>query len=542
MHFDILFELGIVLFFGFFTAIIMKRLRQSVIAGYMIAGLLIGPNVFGLIKDPGLVDTLAEMGIVLLMFFLGLEFSVAKFKRVKNSVLFIGTYKILFNIITGLFLGSILGLLFKERLYLAGIIALSSSGVVAKLLFEQRKTASSESEVLMGVMVYEDFIAIVLLGILSSLAAFSTIQLGVIAGSILKSFAFYAVFILLGIFLINKFTDKILMRIESQELFTALILSLILLSSSLAVKIGLASAAGAFLLGMLINSYDVEERLHHTVSAFKDIFLIVFFISFGMLLDPRRIPGILPLAALIIPVSFIAEMVFTSSAAFFSGFSAAKAISIGSSTIARGEYSMIFATLGYTSGALSENLYQFTGVYVFVMTLLAPVTMKNSLYIGKVFAGLIPKFIKYAAKLVSITMRPFLFPEETGIPIERNFIFIGSFGIYLVTVSWAFLENRIPVLIPLSLIGLFMVHRLYRIFVTKILKIEEQIDFDGIHQGPYNLDIIARSIARIFAGLLTVIMLGAAFWNFGPQILIVLTGIFTLFLLGISMYVYKKSL
>lgn len=542
MHFDILFELGVVLLSGFFAAIIMKRLHQSVIAGYMIAGLLIGPNVFGLIKDPALIKTLSEMGIVLLMFFLGLEFSIAKFKKVKNSVLFIGTYKILLNIVVGLIIGGLLGLAFKEKLYLACIIALSSSGVVAKLLFDQRRTAAAESEVLMGVMVYEDFIAIVLLGVLSSMVAAGTIQIGLIAGSLLKSLAFYGVFIFLGTLLINKFTDKILMRIESQELFTALILSLVLLISSLAVKIGLASAAGAFLLGMLINSYDVEERLHHTVSAFKDIFLIVFFISFGMLLDPGKIPAVLPLAAIIIPVSLVAEIVFTSSASFFSGFSATQAVSIGSSTVARGEYSMIYAALGFATGSISDSLYQFCGVYVFVMTLLAPLAMKKSRLIRDGFAALMPKFIQYAAKLVSVTMRPLLLPEETGIVIERKYLFISGFGLYLLAIFWALLENRIAVLIPLSLASLGIVYRLYGSFVAIIIKTEAQIQYHEIHEGPYDLDMIARSIAKIFAGLLAVIVLGAAFWNFGSQILIILVVMYALFLLGISMRAYRAAM
>ena len=400
MHHNILFELGIVLFLGFFTALIIKKLGQSVIIGYMVVGLLIGPNALGLVKDPELLNILSELGVVFLMFFLGLEFSINKFRKIKNSVFFIGTYEVILNLIVGFLLGAAMGFMPIERLFVAGIIALSSSGVVAKLLFDMRRTASKGSEVLMGVMVFEDFLAVVLLGILSSFAASHTVQISVIALSAGKALLFYGVFLAVGMLVINKVTDALL-KIESQELFTALMLGVILLIGSLAVYIGLASAAGAFLLGMLINSYDVEERLHRTVSAFKDIFLIIFFVTFGMLLNPAEIPKILWMVAIIVPVTIVGEILITSSSAFFSGFSSKSAVAIGASMIARGEYSLIYASLGHNTGAISEKLYMFTGVYVFIMTLIAPVAMKNSYKIKSFLSAVAPPFLKYGAKLVS---------------------------------------------------------------------------------------------------------------------------------------------
>ncbi|MCX8130591.1 MAG: cation:proton antiporter [Clostridia bacterium] len=414
MHTSILFDLGIVLFLGFFAALLMKKINQSVIIGYIITGVLIGPNVFGIIHDTKALSNLSELGIVFLMFFLGIEFSINKFRRIKNSVFFIGTYEIVFNLILGLILGSILQFAFKEKLFFAGIIALSSSGVVAKLLFDMKRTASKESEVLMGVMVFEDFFAIVLLGILSSFAAFNHVEIGTISLLVVKSIVFYSVFILAGIFIINKFID-VLTRIDSQELFTAFMIGIILLVGSLATYLGLASAAGAFLFGMVIVSYDVEERLHRTVAAFKDIFLTVFFISFGMLLDPRQVPDILWLIAIAVPVTVLGEILITSSSAYFSGFSSKSAVAIGTSMIARGEYSLIFATIGYTSGAIDESLYQFTGVYVFIMTLIAPIAMKNSKYVLRFISFILPKFFKNGFKYISDKMKPILLPEEAGI-------------------------------------------------------------------------------------------------------------------------------
>ncbi|MDP4182056.1 MAG: cation:proton antiporter [Bacillota bacterium] len=547
MEHNILFEVGIVLFLGFFAAVAMRKLGQSVIAGYMVVGLAIGPKALGIVKDTGLLSTLSELGIVLLMFFLGLEFSINKFKKIKNSVFFIGTYEVILNLLVGFIAGSLMGFALKERLFLTGIIALSSSGVVAKLLFEMKRTASKESEILMGVMVFEDFFAILILGILSSFTAADKVSLPLkdITISMLKSLGFYAVFIIIGILFINKIID-LLARIDSQELFTALMIGLILLTGSLAVYMGLASAAGAFLMGMLIVSYDVEERLHRTVSAFKDIFMLIFFISFGTLLDIRQIPGTLPMILIIVPLTIVSEILISSSGAFFSGFSASSAFTIGSSMIARGEYSMIYAYLGYSAGAIPASIYQFTGVYVFIMTLVAPVMMKNSVKL-KSYASLItPGFLKYGAKLVSLTLKPILLPEESGIAYEKTYMFLTHFTIYLAVILSILLTSMlfkgllfIPIM--LVLIEFFLIYRLRYFLSIKIKKIEEQINYHEIHHGPYNLDRIVKFIANLLTALLTIVALGAAFWSFGYMILIALLVLFVLYLLSVCWYVYRAS-
>ncbi len=400
MEQSLLYELGIVLTLAFVAALLVKKTGLSVIIGYMAIGLIVGPYGIGLVKDVDMLESLSEIGVVLLMFFLGIEFSISKFKRIKNTVLFIGTYEVALNLAAGFGLGFIIslitGLTLKEKLFFACITALSSSGVVAKLLFEMKRTASAESEILMGVMVYEDFLAVVILGLLTSFASSSVVSFGSIAMPILKAAGFYLVFILAGIFIIHKLIDY-LAAIESQELFTALVLGLVFLTGALAHYFGLASAAGAFLLGMIITSYDVEQRLHRTVAAFKDIFLTVFFISFGMLLNFRQIPNVLLMVLIAVVVSLLLEIFITSSAAFFGGFSSKKAVGIGTSMIARGEYSLIYASLGLAAGAISDRLYQFTGFYVLIMTLIAPIAMKNSDLVYKVISGISPKLLKKIA-------------------------------------------------------------------------------------------------------------------------------------------------
>ncbi|NTV91307.1 MAG: hypothetical protein HGA22_13265, partial [Clostridiales bacterium] len=237
MEQSLLYELGVVLILAFVAGLIVKKTGLSVIIGYMAIGLIVGPFGIGLVKDVSMLESLSEIGITLLMFFLGIEFSISKFRRIKNTVLLIGTWEVVLNLASGFGLGFLVslvsGLTLKEKLFFACITALSSSGVVAKLLFEMKRTASAESEILMGVMVYEDFIAVVLLGLLSSFAASSTISFGSVALPVAKAALFYLIFIAAGIFVIHKLIDY-LAAIESQELFTALVLGLVFITGALA--------------------------------------------------------------------------------------------------------------------------------------------------------------------------------------------------------------------------------------------------------------------------------------------------------------------
>lgn len=465
MENSIIFDLGIVLIVGFIAASIMKRIGLSVIIGYIIAGILIGPFSFKIIKDTKVLESLSELGIVFLMFFLGLEFSINKFKNIKNSVFFIGTYEIIFNLLFGFLISIPIISGFINNLFLSCIIALSSSGVVAKLLFETKKTATKEAEILMGVMVFEDFFAIILLGILSSLAMTKEIKLENILQSITIAFIFYTIIILIGIFLVNKFIDYIV-RIESQELFTALVLGLILLIGSLAHSFGLASAAGAFLLGMIIVSHDVELRVHRTVSAFKDIFLIVFFISFGTLLNPKEIPLILSDILIIVPLSILCELVVTSSAAYFCGFNSKKSVALGSSMIARGEYSMIFASIGLASGIMSKSLYQIAGIYVFIMTLLAPIIMKHSEFVLKIVSKCFPNFLKRRIKIIATELNPILMPQNDTKKHEYSFLII--FYLYFIFLFYLFTTKIIYIQVILTIILITFTFLLYKIFLRNL--------------------------------------------------------------------------
>ncbi|MDI6710888.1 MAG: cation:proton antiporter [Thermoanaerobacterales bacterium] len=522
---SLLLDLGLVLFFGFLGAWLASRLGQSVIVGYIVLGTVIGPNVLGLVGDDGLIHVLSELGVVFLMFFLGLEFSVARFAQIKNSALVVGSAKIAAQMGAGLLLGLALGWSDIDRWFLAAIIAISSSGVTAKLLFDLKRTATRDAEVLMGIMVFEDFVAIVAMGALIGIAATGLVQTGPLAVTVGKVFLFYALAILVAAKVFPRIAAW-LEAVDSEELFVAVVAAAVLLAGAGAVAAGLPSAAGAFVLGMIVNNKALEERIHQKIAPFRDAFLVVFFLAFGMLIDPAMIPPVLGLLAAVVGISLAVELVVSSSLAFLSGLPAAGAVAVGTGLVSRGEYAMLYAALGQQAGAISSDLYQLTGAYVFTMTLLAPLMMRNARRIKAFYSSLLPRRIKRALILFSNAMGPLMFPDLYGVkPPSYRYLFAGAFIAYLAVVIRAFGLRDPYVLAALAAAGLGLsavLVWLLRKSLTHVLDEAEELPFEE-GQSP---DRAHRFVLRVLGSVLVGILVFSVFWGFNlPAALAVLGGL-----------------
>jgi CPA2 family monovalent cation:H+ antiporter-2 len=508
----LLLDLGIVLAAGFVGAMLSRRLGQSVIVGYVILGMVLGPYTFDLIRNPDLITMLGEIGVVLLMFFLGLEFSLKRLQRVRRSVLFIGSTELLANLAVGFLAGYLVGWSQTDRLFLAGIMAMSSSGVVAKLLFEMKRTASREAEILMGIMVYEDFIAVIYLGVLSGIVAAQAVTLDTVLLAVIKAVLFYGLFLTLGARLLGKLSKR-LAQIDSEELFIAALFGLLLLVAAGSLKLGIVAAAGAFVLGMIIDHQELVERLHQTLAPFRDAFLVVFFLSFGMHLNPHAFPQVALYVALFAPLSIMAEVLVTSAASFISGLSPRKAVAIGAGMVARGEYAMIYATLGLAAGVISPLLYNFTGLYVLVMTLLAPLFMRNSAVIQRALAKVIPATWKFAAKTVSGVMRPVILSDkEEQEPVS---IFTGLLLAYVGLLVTAFLNRDLPLGFLFFVLGVVLILAMYRLLNSRITAGIAQIPPGDLAMEKSICCSVAGFTLRMAALVWGASLLLAAFWQLG---------------------------
>ncbi len=534
-------DLGILLLFGFLGAWFAFRRGQSVIVGYILIGAVLGPQALGVIADVTLIQALSELGIILLMFFLGVEFSLERLKRVRAAVLLIGVGELMANLSVGFLVGSLLGWSPIERAFLAGIVAMSSSGVVAKLLIEWRRTANPEAEALMGIMIFEDFIAVLYLGVLSSFsgdgARASSLTLG-----FLKAIAFYALILGIG----GRILPRALilaLRVRSEELFVLLWLALILLAGVAASSFGLAPAAGAFLLGMSAPTRESElgERIYSRLEPFRDVFLALFFLAFGMMLDPQSLPRVFPLVAMIVPLSVLTELVITSSLAFLAGFSAPVALAVGAGMIPRGEYSLLYAALGKQLGLIHSDLFQFTGWYVFVMTLLAPAFMKNTRPLHRALRRIIPTPIAFAGTLVSATLRPMTMETSTHLLSKREqYLAAVSATAMLVLCLSAFALRPLWARALLLLLGGIIVAILSRAFRPALRHIEARVDrsrFSAPRADPQHA--VEYTTHLLWSGVLVVLLMSVLWNDAGPWALALLP-LFLLVQVGLAWRVYRN--
>jgi CPA2 family monovalent cation:H+ antiporter-2 len=529
----LLLDLGVVLAAGFAGALLSRRLGQSVIVGYVILGLLLGPYAFDLIRSPELITMLGEVGVVLLMFFLGLEFSLKRLQRVRRSVLFIGSTELLANLAVGFLAGYLASWSQIDRLFLAGIMAMSSSGVVAKLLFELKRTASREAEILMGIMVFEDFIAVIYLGVLSGIVAAQAVTLSTVVLAVVKAVLFYGLFLTLGARMIGKISGR-LAQVDSEELFIAVLFGLLLLVAAGSQRLGIVSAAGAFVFGMIIDRQELVERIHQTLAPFRDAFLLVFFLSFGMHLNPHTFPQVALYVALFAPLSILAEVLVTSAASFISGLSPRKAVAIGAGMIARGEYAMIYATLGLTAG-VSPVLYNFTGMYVLVMTLLAPLFMRNSPAIGRLLSRVVPATWKFAARTVSGVMRPVILSDkEEHEPVS---IFTGLLLAYLGLLVTAFLNKNLSLALLFVVLGAALILAMYRLLNGRIAAGIAEISADELTMEKSICCSVVGFTLRMAALVWGVSLLLAAFWQLGIWFIVA-----SLLLFAILAYYFSRRL
>jgi len=531
-------DLGIVLTLGFFGALLVRRLGQSVITGYLLVGAIAGPHALGLIGDTALISHLSELGIIFLMFFLGLEFSVARFRRARNSVLFIGTGELLMNLGAGFFLGWLLGLPAVERMFLAGIMAMSSSGVVAKLLVELRRTATRDAEVLMGIMVFEDFVAVLYLGVLAGAVALGTVAPGPLAEAILRAVAFYGLFLWAGQHVMGWLAGR-LVALESEELFTVVAAGGVLLAAAAAAWLGFAAAAGAFLLGMVVADADLESRLRSRLVPFRDVFLVLFFLAFGTLADYTQFVGLAPLVLLAVLLSLVTEVGWTSFLALVSGFGGPTAVRIGSAMVARGEYALIYAAVGLAAGVISNDLYQFTATYVFIMTVLAPVLMTRSRALHAGLRRVVPPFVRFAAGLVSVVMRPIMFADGTQAETAGRWRALLVVAGYATVVAVAFISVEPWQVVTLTAVGAGFSLWLRKLLFRLLHRVRPRLEEAAL--GGLAATQVTGFVANTFSAVLLAAVAMAAFWHLGQAFTLGVPALLASYLLAASWWVSRQA-
>ena len=389
----LVFEVGTALMIVAIGSIIANKLKFSIIPILIILGMLVGPHAPNIgiidlkfIESNDIIQFLGRIGVLFLLFYLGLEFSVGKLVKSGRNIVVGGSIYVAINFALGLLYGFIAGMPLMETLIIAGLLSVSSSAIVAKVLVDLKRTANTETELILGIILFDDiFLALFLTTMSGVLLAESTSALGIIT-SVLISIGYMLVFFVIarkGATLLNKW-----LNIKSDEIFIIVIFAILFFVAGFSETLHVAEAIGALLLGLVFSETEHRDRIEKLVVPFRDFFGAIFFFSFGLSIDPSTLADAIwiALGAAVITIvgNFVAGMISGRQA----GLSHKASTNIGLTIMARGEFSIIVANLGIAAG-LSSILTPFTALYVLILAILGPLMTKESKniykYLNKIF-------------------------------------------------------------------------------------------------------------------------------------------------------------
>ena len=372
-------DLSLILAMAGIITLIFKKMKQPVVLGYILAGLLVGPNfsIFPTITEVKNIEVWAEIGVIVLLFNLGLEFSFKKLVKVGSTAAITGLFEVALMLVTGFTVGQLLGWTKIDSLFLGGIIAISSTTIIFRAFDELGLKTQQFTKVVFGILVIEDLAAVLLIVLLSTLSISQQFAGMELIQSILKLFFFLTIWFLGGIFIFPTLLRRYrnLMNDES-VLITSLALCFGMVF--LVTQAGFSAALGAFIMGSILAETTHAEKIEHLLKPVKDLFGAIFFISVGMLINPKLLVEYAVPTMILVFVVIIGKSLYVSIGALISGQPLKKSMQAGMSLSQIGEFSFIIANLGLALKVTSDFLYPIAVGVSVITTFTTPYMMRAS--------------------------------------------------------------------------------------------------------------------------------------------------------------------
>ena len=351
-------DLALILCAAAITSLLFKKLKQPVVLGYILAGLLVSPHIklFPSVSDLKGVSIWAEIGVIFLLFGLGLEFSFKKLAKVGGSSSISGIFEIAMMFTLGYITGNLLGWPVMDCIFLGGILSISSTTIIIRAFDELKVKNQNFAGAVLGILIIEDIVAVLLLVVLSTLSLKQQFEGFQLLLSILKLFFFLCLWFIAGIFSLPS-ALKAGKKFLSDETLLVVSLGLCFLMVVLATKAGFSAALGAFIMGSILAETTLAEKIEHLVQSVKDLFGAVFFVSVGMLIDPALLMQHWFPVLCITAVVIIGKSVSVTIGSMLAGKGLKQAIQAGMSMSQIGEFSFIIAALGLSFKVTSSYLY-----------------------------------------------------------------------------------------------------------------------------------------------------------------------------------------
>lgn len=383
-------DLAVVLCVAAVTTVLFQRLHQPVVLGYLLAGLIVGPHLFfHLVGDQGTIQTLSELGVILLMLSIGLEFRFAKLIELGPSAAFTTVVEVGLMLWLGFSAGHLLGWTPRECLFAGGIVAVSSTLLIRKV-FTELSVEKRIREIVTGVLVFEDLVAVLLLAVLTALSAGAELDVRIVGEAALRLAVFLALTIGVGLLVVPR-AFRAILSLKRKETVLVAAIGLSFAVALLAERAQCSSALGAFLAGMLIAESGEGEWIEELVRPVRDMFAAIFFVSVGMLIDPRLLlvhwPAVLVLATVVIA----GKVVGVSFGTFLTGKDTTTALRSGLCMAQIGELSFVIAAIGVSSKAAGEFLYPVAVGVSSLTAFLSPWLIRESAPIASFLDARLPR-------------------------------------------------------------------------------------------------------------------------------------------------------
>lgn len=389
MHIPVLiYDLAVMLITAGLITILFKKIKQPLVLGHILAGFLISSYFpfFPTVVDTDSITTWSEIGIIFLMFHLGLEFNLHKLARVGSTAIITAIVEVIGILAVGFLAGRLLGFGVMDSVFLGGMLSMSSTTIIIKAFDELQLRGKKFTELVFGTLVIEDIVGIFMMVILSTISVSKNVTGGQVAGSLSLMILYLIIWLILGIYFLPTFLNRTI-KLMNDEMLLIVSLGVCFGMVILANALGFSSALGAFLSGSLLAGTVHVERIEHLTKGVKDLFGAVFFLSVGMLVNPQTLVDYAAPIIVITAVTIFGKLIFSSLGMLLSGQTLDNALKCGFSLAQIGEFAFIIASLGMSLGVTGDYLYPIVVSVSVITTFTTPFCIKTA-----------PKFISVIEK------------------------------------------------------------------------------------------------------------------------------------------------
>lgn len=384
-------DLAVIMLVAGVVTILFHRLKQPVVLGYIVAGFIIGPHTppFGLIHDEDTIKTLAELGVIFLMFCLGLEFSLRKLFKVGATAFIAAFLEIVLMIWIGFEIGRWFGWNTMDSLFLGAILAISSTTIIVKALNDLKMKNERFAQLIFGVLIVEDILGIGIIALLSGIAVSGTVSSGEVFSTVGKLSLFMIVALVIGILLVPRLLAYVA-RFESNEMLLITVLGLCFGFCLLVVKLEYSMILGAFLIGAIMAESRQLLKIERLIEPVRDLFSAIFFVAIGLMIDPQvLVEYAWPIVVITLAV-VLGKMVSCGMGAFIAGNDGRTSLRVGMGLSQIGEFSFIIAALGMTLQVTSDFLYPVAVAVSAITTLLTPYLIRAADPLSQKLGNVVP--------------------------------------------------------------------------------------------------------------------------------------------------------